>query len=163
MARRQITKTFRPSLSAGTFAPMDKARSSGSLTAEQAKNFRANLARFRQEFAEAIGRDFTSDEAAELAEMSVDTLRAYEIGARNPRLGAMMKLAALLERPIEDFTSPAPPPRSPGWRPATRYAFKAVGLDADLQAEAIAAIEAVKRKQIERITEEKAKMRKKRN
>lgn len=160
MTSAQFRNTFPPSLSAGTLRPMHKPGASGTLTKDQAENFRRNLARFRQEFADAIGRDFTSDEAAELADMSVDTLRSYEIGARNPRLGAMMKLAALFERPVEDFTSPSPPPRPPGWRPITRYAFKAVGLDADLQAEAIAAIEGIKRRQLDRAMAEKAKMRK---
>lgn len=161
MASGQNERSFSSSVKSGSMAGMPKHRSAGTLTEEEASNLRQNLRRFRQEFSDAIGREFTSDDAAELAQMSVDTYRGYEVGARNPRLGAIAKLATLFERPIEDFISASPPPRPPHWRPGVRYAFKAVALDADLEAEAIAAIEAVKRKQLERAMAEKAKMRKK--
>jgi len=159
MATAQSGIAFFPTETAVPLTAMAQPRDSGNLTKEQAALFRRNLAAFRREFSEAIGRDFTSDDAAELAGMSIDTLRSYEIGQRNPRLGAIGKLAALYERPIDDFLSASPPPRPPGWRPQPRYAFKAVALDDDLRAEAIAAIEAAKRKQLERALEAKAKMR----
>lgn len=160
MATVQSGIAFSPTKAGVRFVPMAPTRESGNLTKEQATLFRRNLAAFRREFSEALGRELTSDEAAELAGMSIDTLRSYEIGQRNPRLGAIGKLAALYERPIDDFLSATPPPRPTGWRPQPRYAFKAVALDDDLRAEAIAAIETVKRKQLERAMAAKAQMRK---
>lgn len=125
-------------------------RSSGHLTTEQAAIVQRNLQAFRREFGEAIGRDFSAEEAAEAAGMPIDTLRSYERGYRRPKLASMVRLADLYERPIEDFVAELPPPRPVRWRPRARIAFKAWALDADLEARAMAAIQELTAEQMNR-------------
>lgn len=84
-----------------------------------------NCVRFRHELSEERGEDVTQQRLAELAGLSLDTIRGYEQGRRSPDRDAGRKLAEVFGRAFEDFFNPDPPPPRP--RPKIAWRLKIEG------------------------------------
>lgn len=91
--------------------------------------FQRNLPRFRRELGEAmgLGRPITQEELADMSGQKIDTLRSYEAGRRRPGLGAVLALARVFGRAVEDLIAKEPPPPDPEKQRAFAVRFKILG------------------------------------
>jgi transcriptional regulator with XRE-family HTH domain len=121
----------------------------GDLTPEEREVIQNNCVSFRKELARDLGREVSQQELADMAGLSLDTIRGYEQGRRVPDRKGLMLLSQVYGRAIEDFFSASPPPPDPSRRIAVRA--KIVGpLDTDLRDRVLDFISEVNREQFAR-------------
>lgn len=128
----------------------------GDLTPEEREVVQQNCVNFRKELGKELGREISQQELADMASLSLDTIRGYEQGRRVPDRKGLLLLSQVYGRAIEDFFARTPPPADPSRRIAVRA--KIVGpLDNDLRDRVLEFISEVNKEQFARAKKIKRK------